>query len=302
MADSINITLGDLKVRNVNGLAPSDFPVMTVDQWSHTFTMPTADLARGFGRTEFAISSEETRYYLNGVYMHHMPVNGSRGTLRFVATDGHRLAACDMDSPEGATSKAVECPYTGDVMIEHSPMPGVIVPRKAVHELLRLVEAKGAPVTVDIRVNGTKIEFVIGGVTLLSKAIDGTFPDYQRTIPDGNDKRLVINAEAMADAIKQVSVMSSERGRVVKLSLERDALRLSVSNPDAGMAEISVDADYGSDPFDIGFNSGYMLDILDQCESETVEFMLADAGSPTLIRGTDDGDKGLRYVLMPLRV
>ena len=140
----------------------------------------------------------------------------------------------------------------------------------------------------------------IGDVTLTSKLIDGTFPDYARVIPVGNDKQLKVDKGEFEAAVDRVSTVSSERGRAVKLSLSGGRLTLSVTNPDSGSATEELEVDYDSDPLDIGFNSRYLLDIAGQIEGETALLKLADPGSPTLIQDKDT--KGALYVLMPMRV
>ena len=202
-------------------------------------------------------------------------------TLRAVATDGHRLAQTDLPVPAGAAG-----------------MPGVIVPRKTVTEVQRLIEDNEAEVTVEL--SSAKIRFSIGDVVLTSKLIDGTFPDYARVIPSGNDKELVVDKKDFEAAVDRVSTVSSERGRAVKLSLTGGKLILSVTNPDSGSATEEIEVEYDSDPIDIGFNSRYLLDIASQLDGEVAVLRLADPGSPTLIQDKDA--KGALYVLMPMRV
>ena len=177
-------------------------------------------------------------------------------------------------------------------------MPGVIIPRKAVAELQKLIEGVSNEVTVEL--STTKARFTIGEVVLTSKLIDGTFPDYARVIPAGNDKRLVVERDQFIAAVDRVSTISSERGRAVKLSLADNKMTLTVTNPDSGSATEEIEVDYDSSPIDVGFNARYLLDIAQQLDSDTALFKLADAGSPTLIQDRD-GAAAL-YVLMPMRV
>jgi DNA polymerase-3 subunit beta len=174
----------------------------------------------------------------------------------------------------------------------------VIVPRKTVNEVQRLVE--GSDGEVGIEVSSAKIRFTLGDVVLTSKLIDGTFPDYGRVIPSGNDKLLTVDKKDFEAAVDRVSTVSSERGRAVKLSLSGGRLVLSVTNPDSGSATEEIEVDYDSDPLDIGFNSRYLLDIAAQLDGEVAVLKLADPGSPTLIQDKDS--KGALYVLMPMRV
>ncbi len=193
----------------------------------------------------------------------------------------HRLAQVELPMPEGANG-----------------MPGIIVPRKTVGEMQRLIEDNEAEVTVEL--SQGKIRFSLGEVVLTSKLIDGTFPDYARVIPVGNDKELIVDKKEFEQAVDRVSTVSSERGRAVKLSLSNGRLMLSVTNPDSGSATEELEVEYGSDPIDIGFNSRYLLDIAAQMEGEAAVLKLADPGSPTLIQDRDA--KGALYVLMPMRV
>jgi DNA polymerase III subunit beta len=260
-------------------LPESDFPDLAAADMTHSFKLPAGDLKRLIDKTQFAISTEETRYYLNGIYLH---VAGTEAPkLRAVATDGHRLAQLDLPLPEGAGG-----------------MPGIIVPRKTVGEVQRLIESSEAEVTIEL--SQGKIRFTLAGVVLTSKLIDGTFPDYARVIPVGNDKELVVDKKEFEQAVDRVSTVSSERGRAVKLSIGNGKLNLSVTNPDSGSAAEEIEVDYGADPLDIGFNSRYLLDIAAQIEGEQAVLMLADPGSPTLIQ--DKNAKGALYVLMPMRV
>jgi DNA polymerase-3 subunit beta len=261
-------------------LPESDFPDLAAGEMTHTFKLQAADLKRLIDKTQFAISTEETRYYLNGIYLH-TAGSGKTTTLRAVATDGHRLAQCELPLPDGAAG-----------------MPGVIVPRKTVNEIQRLSENGEGEVAVEL--SAGKIRLTIGNVVLTSKLIDGTFPDYARVIPLNNDKNLVVDKKDFEAAVDRVSTVASERGRAVKLSLTGGRLVLSVTNPDSGSATEELEVEYDADPLDIGFNSRYLLDIAAQIEDEVAVLKLADPGSPTLIQDKDS--KGALYVLMPMRV
>ena len=261
-------------------LPESDFPDISAGELSHRFVIPAGKLKGLIDKTQFAISTEETRYYLNGIYMHTMDVEGGL-VLRAVSTDGHRLARVEMPAPEGAAE-----------------MPGIIIPRKAVTEVQKLVDDPAAEVTVEL--STTKIRFSFGAVVLTTKLIDGTFPDYARVIPAGNDKRLVVEKGPFAQAVDRVSTISSDRGRAVKLAIADGKLTLSVNNPDSGSAVEELDVDYDSTPIDIGFNARYLLDITEQLDSDTALLKLNDAGSPTLVQDRE-GAPAL-YVLMPMRV
>lgn len=261
-------------------LPESDFPDLAAGELTHSFTLAAADLKRLIDKTQFAISTEETRYYLNGIFLH-AAGTAKAATLRAVATDGHRLAQVEMALPKGA-----------------SGMPGVIIPRKTVGEVQRLIEDNDAAVTIEL--SQGKIRFTIGDVVLTSKLIDGTFPDYGRVIPTNNDKVLVVDKQEFEAAVDRVSTISSERGRAVKLALAAGRLVLSVTNPDSGSATEELEVEYAADQLDIGFNSRYLLDIAAQIDGEAALLKFADPGSPTLIEDRDV--KGAIYVLMPMRV
>jgi DNA polymerase-3 subunit beta len=261
-------------------LPETDFPDLAAGEMTHKFTLAAGDLKKLIDKTQFAISTEETRYYLNGIYLHN-PAGTESPTLRAVATDGHRLAQFELPAPKGAVG-----------------MPGIIIPRKTVGELQRLIENGEAEVQVEL--SQSKIRFMLGDMVLTSKLIDGTFPDYARVIPTGNDKHLTVDKKDFEAAVDRVSTVSSERGRAVKLSLSGRRLLLSVTNPDSGSATEELEVGYDGDPLDIGFNSRYLLDIAAQIDGEQAVLKLADPGSPTLIQETEAS--GALYVLMPMRV
>ena len=261
-------------------LPTEDFPVMTGGEYGHSFALAAGDLRELIDRTRFAISTEETRYYLNGIYLHVFDRDGTP-MLRAVSTDGHRLASVELPLPDGAAG-----------------MPGVIVPRKTVGEIRKLIDETGDD--VEISLSEAKIRFSFDDAVLTSKLIDGTFPDYQRVIPTGNDKEMTVNRKALSDAVDRVSAISSEKSRAVKLSISGDTLSLSASSAENGTAQEEIEIGYGLDTIEIGFNSGYLLDIARQIDSDVATFKLADAASPTIISGSDD--TGTIYVLMPMRV
>ena len=261
-------------------LPQDDFPSMTDGDLPHRFSLPAVELKRLVDKTRFAISTEETRYYLNGIYLH--VADGTDGkVLRAVATDGHRLAQADTAVPEGAEG-----------------MPGVIVPRKTVNEIRKLIDEFDGHVSVSL--SETKIRFGFGQAVVTSKLIDGTFPDYSRVIPKGNDKQLTLDCRSFASAVDRVSTISTDKSRSVKLSLGEDSVTLSVTSPENGTATEELSAGYQADAMDVGFNSRYLLDILGQIEGQTVLARLASPEAPTVV--TDEADDAALYVLMPMRV
>lgn len=258
-------------------LLPSgDFPKMTADGFTHDFTLPASELSRLIDKTRFAISTEETRYYLNGIYLH-----SKDGLLRAVATDGHRLALAEQALPAGSDG-----------------MPGVIIPRKTIAELRKLID--GANADVSVAVSESKIRFTTGTVVLTSKLIDGTFPDYERVIPRTNTKELVLDNKVFASAVDRVQTISAEKSRSVKLSLANSNLALSVNNPESGQAREDLPVNYDDEALEIGFNAKYLLDVAGQIEGQDATFMLESASSPALV--TDSEDPQALFVLMPLRV
>jgi DNA polymerase-3 subunit beta len=279
--DSTQMVLRSSRSRfTLQALPETDFPDIAAGEMGHAFAVPPGDFKRLIENTQFAISTEETRYYLNGIYLH--AIDGDEGpVLRAVATDGHRLARVEVPAPEGTTG-----------------MPGVIVPRKAVAEILKLLEDSGDAIQVEL--SAAKIRLNFGGVLLTSKLIDGTFPDYQRVIPAGNDKTLIVDRDEFARSVDRVSTISSERGRAVKLSLADGRLTLTVNNPDSGSATEEIEVEYEAAALDIGFNARYLLDIMGQLGGDTAILKLADPGSPTLIQ--DREGAAALYVLMPMRV
>ena len=261
-------------------LSVDEFPVLSGGELPHQFTVTAAELRGLIDRTRFAISTEETRYYLNGIYLHEADRDGT-AMLRAVATDGHRLASVEIPLPAGAEG-----------------MPGVIVPRKAVTELRKLIDESGDGVAVSL--SESKIRFAFDDAVLTSKLIDGTFPDYQRVIPEGNDKVMEVDCGVFAEAVDRVSAISSEKSRAIKLSLDGGTLVLSASSPEHGSATEELEVAYDGDLLEIGFNSAYLLDVTRQIEGETARFTMADSASPTVMQETDDASA--LYVLMPMRV
>ncbi|MCB9946964.1 MAG: DNA polymerase III subunit beta [Rhodospirillaceae bacterium] len=264
----------------LGSLPVDDFPNITAGELPHSFTLAARDLRAMVDRAGFAVSTEETRYYLNGIFLHAAASDGV-ATLRAVATDGHRLARVEMPLPEGADG-----------------LPGVIIPRKTVGEVRKLVEDTAEDVRIAL--SDTKICFSFDSIVLTSKLIDGTFPDYERVIPVDNDKVMEVDSKLFAEAVDRVSTISSEKSRAVKLSLQDGMLTLSATGADNGSATEEIEVGYAAGPLEIGFNSRYLLDITKQIEGEGARFTMADAASPTII--SDGSDASALYVLMPMRV
>ncbi len=280
----LQVRAGRYKV-NLPVLPAGDFPVMPPEGLSDRVEVETGGLMRLIDRTRFAISTEETRYYLTGIYLHTLVQDG-RPILRAVATDGHRLALADMPAPEGATGT-----------------PGVIVPRKTIQEARRLMEDAGE--NIDVQLSAQKVRFDFGRAALTSKVIDGSFPDYTRVIPRENNRVMTVDNALFAEAVDRVATISSEKSRSVKLSVETGRVVLTVRNMETGQAVEELEVDYEGEPFEIGFNARYLLDVSSQIAGETAEFRFADrAAAATMLDPVlvlDPTDAGVQYVLMPLR-
>jgi DNA polymerase-3 subunit beta len=266
-------------------LPAGDFPAMPQEGFSAPVGIDTTALMRLIDRTRFAISTEETRYYLTGIYLHTLVEDG-REVLRAVATDGHRLAMAEMLAPDGAAGA-----------------PGVIIPRKTVQEARRLLDDSGEG--IELQVSAQKVRFDFGKAGLTSKVIDGSFPDYTRVIPRENTRILIADNALFSAAVDRVATISSEKSRSVKLAVEPGRIVLTVRNMETGQAVEEVEVDYDGPPFEIGFNARYLLDVSGQIGGDTIEFRFADRApsaamlDPVLV--LDPTDAAAQYVLMPLR-
>lgn len=265
---------------NLQTLPASDMPSLSVGELTHNFEMKAADFRKMLKRCAFAISTEETRYYLNGVFLHSTSDEFGSLKLRAVATDGHRLAKTEIDAPEGSGG-----------------MPGIIVPRKTVAEVDRILDIDA---NVEIGVSESKIRFIAGNAVLTSKIIDGSFPDYTRVIPAPSNQKATAQKASFGACVDRVSTISSTRGRAVRMTFSEGGCLMYVSSPDHGEAQEEIALDYGGEAITIGFNAQYVGDILSNCETDQVEFFLTDAGSPARIHPV--GDSSTTYVLMPMRV
>jgi DNA polymerase-3 subunit beta len=270
---------------NLPVLPAGDFPMMSSDGLSDPIGIDTNDLVRLIDKTRFAISTEETRYYLNGLYVHAVVEDGE-SKLRAVATDGRRLALAEMPAPAG---------FAGT--------PGVIIPRKTINEARRLMDDAGETVTMGV--SAQKVRFGFDHAAMTSKVIDGSFPPYERVIPRDNKRVMTLDKALFAAAVDRVATISTEQSRAVNLSIESGRMTLTVRNMDAGQAVEEMEIDYEGEPFAIGFNARYVLDVTGQIGGEIAEFRFADqVGGAALMDPTlvlDPTDAGVQYVLMPLR-
>ena len=249
-----------------------NYPVMATNEYENEFDMPASEFKRLFGKTKFAMSTEETRYYLNGVYLH-----SADGKMKAVSTDGHRLALAE---------------YAGHT----EEFAGVIVPTKTV----TMIGATSDIGDVSVSISATKIKFKHGSTTVVSKVIDGTFPDYTRVIPKNNRNVLSASAAVMKSAANRVSLVSSERVRGVKMTTSDGQLMLTVSGSDGNLAEEYVDATYEGDALVIGVNSKYLAECLTLCGGDDVTMKFGGTEDPVIILPSDD--EGVLFVVMPLRV
>lgn len=308
-AGTLTVEFDAVKYR-LNALPCADFPIWNPGEFSHRFTMPGKVLWDMIDGTSGAMSTEETRYYLNGIYAHVIEGNpvwsdvsnsyvasNQPGQFVLVATDGHRLYRQTVEAQDGALG-----------------MPGAILPRKLVELVLKLTKGKACPAEFDIAVSATAFRVAYGNVEILSKLVDGTFPDYQRVIPSNDGIAMTFDRDAMAEAVRSVSLISSERGRAVKFIVARDGCKLVVMNPDSGSAVSTIACGWDADEFEIGVNGRYLDAVLaDIGDGQvTMTFGLdyrqedlpesergADAGSPIRLIGPREGWDG---VLMPMRV
>ncbi len=261
-------------------LPSEDFPSTASGDFPEGFNMDSKRLVQLIDKTLFSVSTEETRYYLNGIYLHSAQ-DGDSEVMRAVATDGHRLSRLSLELPKNAEN-----------------LNGIIIPRKTVVEVRKLLDSYEGEARVQITKN--KIRFSIGDVVLTSKLLDGTFPDYERVIPENNDKEVYLNRRDLTDAVDRVSTVSTDRTRATKFLLTNGVLTISAENPDQGSAQEKMNVDYNGDDIEIGFNSRYVLDITRQVAGEKLKFLISDNLSPTIIQ--DDEDKSALYVLMPMHV
>ncbi len=262
-------------------LPPEDFPLMTATAFSHGFSLPAAELRRLLDRTHFAALVEGARENLQGVFFH--ATSGDSGpALRVVATDGHRLARVDAEQPEGADG-----------------MPGIIVPNKTIHVLRSLIDT--ADGDIDIEVAERKVSFRSGAIQMTSKLIDGTYPDYEKVIPDDNDRIMKVSRDTFVRATARMSVITTtDKGRPVKLDISSGRLQVSASNLEGVTGEEEMEVDYEGPSMTIGFNARYISEMAKNFDGDLMLIIMSRGSSPAIVRDADDNRT--LYVLMPLRV
>jgi DNA polymerase III subunit beta len=270
----LNVNAGSANF-TLSYLPAEDFPVMSEGELTHKFTLSSKDFLKLIDKTKFAMSNEETRYYLNGVYFHI-----SNGKLRAVATDGHRLSSVEADAPQGSNG-----------------MPGIIIPRKAVNEISKLLENQSE---VSVALSETKIKINAGRVELLSKVVDGTFPDYTRVIPENNSKIVTVSATLFNEAVDRVSTISADKTRAVKVRFEKGNITFSAQGIEGTSAKEVIACEYSAEPLEVGFNSRYVLEMMTQIKSDKLTIALDNPNSPALVK--DLTDPSVTFIIMPMRV
>lgn len=254
-----------------------EFPSMTTEDLPCTFKIHGAELSRLIDKTRFSMSTEETRYYLNGIFFH----STSDGFLRAVATDGLRLAQAQVELPAQA-----------------STMPHVIISRKTIQEIRKLIDEIAEEITISLSDN--QVRFAVGSSVLISRLIEGKFPDYEKVIPFGNDKVLEVDVKAFAEAVDRISIMSTDKLRPVKMRVEGNTMAISAHSSETGSAVEELEVKYESNPIDFGFNARFILDVTQQIANSTLQILIGDETQAIIAK--DAGDASALYVLMPMRV
>ncbi len=280
--NEIRLTCGRSRF-NLSTLKTDDFPIISDNDLSTNFVLSADELIRIIDKTKFAVSNEETRYYLNGIFLHKAERNSIQ-FLRAVATDGHRLAQYDIPLPQGAED-----------------ITGIIIPKKTIYELRKVLDDANGDVSVSL--NENKIKFSFNDLKVVSKVIDGTFPDYTKVIPQKNDKNFKTNNSDLKNAIDRVSAVAANeesKSKAIKFCIENNLLSLSVESQSKGSANEMIDVNYSGDKVDIGFNSKYIIDICNEVDGDEISISLSDSISPAII--LDKTDENLFFVLMPMRI
>jgi len=261
---------------NLQTLPASDFPRMVETKDAvRTLTLPQRALKHALGLVQFAMAVQDIRYYLNGVLF---SIDGN--TLRVVATDGHRLS------------------YAAEALEGEHENVEAILPRKTVLELIKLLTDGEEPVSLAIGSN--QVRFSLGSIEIVSKIVEGKFPDYQKVIPTTHKNAVSLERQALARSLNRAAILSNEKIRGVRLVFTKNALSIICTNNEQEEAEEGMSVDYDGDPIDIGFNISYLLDVLNHVDSETVTVTMGDSNSSALV--TIPGDDAFKYVVMPMRI
>lgn len=255
-------------------LPASEFPVLEEIHAQQTLTLPQGEFHRLIDKTHFSMAQQDVRYYLNGLLL-----ETQERTLRAVATDGHRLALCEMPLAEAGRSGQV------------------IVPRKAILELQRILGMEGQ---IELAIGTNHVRAQIGEIRFTSKLIDGRFPEYGRVIPDSPPKVALADRESLRQALQRTAILSNEKYRGIRVGIKPGILTLQAHNPEHEEAEDQIEVEYGGEEVEIGFNVNYLLDALSAIDTDRVELGFTDANSSCLIRAP--GLSEARYVVMPMRL
>ncbi len=264
---------------NLLCLPPDNFPLSDENISQKTFEVSSQKLLKLLNKTKISISNDETRHYLNGIFLHKTKLE-NKSFLCGVATDSHRLSSSSLEI---------------DSSINIEP---IILPKKTIFQLISLLEQSNS--SIKISNNKSKIKFEMDNGVLISKVIDGRFPDYSKVIPKGNDKILHLKLNEFKNSIERVTTVSSDRKEGLRMAISKNTVQLSVNNPTSGEGIENINAKYSSEDLNISFNSRYLTDITSQIENESIIINLKDAGSPVLIN--DVSDKNSFHVVMPMKI
>ena len=263
-------------------LDPVEFPILSEGDMPVNFNIKTAELIKIIDQTKFAIPSDETRQYLNGLFLHSLVVNGNI-ELRAVATDGHRLALAS--SQQSSLTQIIS-----------GAISGVIIPKKTVYEIRKIIEGNE---DANIAFSKAKIKVISGNSTIISKLIDGDYPEYDRVIPKGNDKIVKVDRKLLFDAVDRVATVAVDKNKSIKVILENNQMILQVKTNDSGDGSEEIEVNFSETIIETGFNSRYFLEIIGQINKDKINLNFRDGVSPVIIN-TDDQNS--LYVIMPIRV
>jgi DNA polymerase-3 subunit beta len=260
-------------------LDPSEFPVLSEGEMDVDFKINSEELVKIIDKTKFVIPSDETRFYLNGLFLHSIKVDDAI-ELRGVATDGHRLA--------------MACSAASNLTTE---VNGVIIPKKTINEIRKIAE--GTEGEIAVAFSKAKIRISCGNSTIISKLIDGEFPEYDRVIPKNNDKLVKVDRKIIFNAVDRVSTIATDKNKSIKVILENGKINLQIQSSDNGNASEEIEVDYEGESIETGFNSRYFLEIIGQINKEKLDIFFKDGSSPAIIKTDNKNDL---YVIMPIRV
>jgi len=277
-ANKLKLVSGNTKF-NLLCISPDNFPLLDEDIKQRTFEVSSKKMLKLLNKTKISISNDATRHYLNGIYLHKINI-GNKSFLSGVATDSHRLSSSSLEIDPNTNFESI------------------ILPKKTIFQLISLLEQ--GPNVIKISNNKAKIKFEMDSGILISKVIDGRFPEYSKVIPKGNDKTLQTKLNEFKNSIERVTTVSVDRKEGLKMKITKDSLQLSVNSPNSGEGIENIGAKFNSNDMNISFNSRYLLDIASQIENDSIIIDLKDSGSPVLIK--DLSDKNSFYVVMPMKI